>query len=68
MIRVGERYRYRGPWDPCAEYGPHPYAGKTGVVVAVLTEPPLPERPITLRFPDGQTQAAMQIELEGELS
>ena len=33
MAQVGERYRYKGPWDPCAEFGPHPYAAKVGVVV-----------------------------------
>ena len=63
MIKVGQRYSYRGPWDPCAEYGPHPYAGRTATVIAVSTEPPVPERPITIRFADGATEAAMQIEL-----
>ncbi|MBI4497850.1 MAG: hypothetical protein HY689_08130 [Chloroflexi bacterium] len=63
MVKVGERYRYRGPWDPCAEYGPHPYAGQVGTVIAVVTVPPAPERPITIRFADGTTEVATLNEL-----
>lgn len=64
MVKVGERYRYQGPFDICEGYGPHPYAGKVATVIAVISEPPVPERPIIVQFSDGTTEVAVQTELE----
>lgn len=62
-MNVGDRVKYLGPWDPCGAYGWHPYQGKVASVTRIETVPPLPERPITIRFGDGTEERATQIEV-----
>lgn len=63
-LKVGDRVKYLGPWDPCGGYGVHPYQGKTANIIHIETVPPLPERPITIRFGDGVVERATQIEVQ----
>ncbi|MCX6020524.1 MAG: hypothetical protein NTZ05_02115 [Chloroflexi bacterium] len=62
-VNVDDQVKYLGPWDPCGSYGWHPYQGKVGRVIDVLTVPPLPERPITIRFKDGTVEKATSLEV-----
>lgn len=63
-LRVGDKVKYLGPWDPCGAYGFHPYQGKIAQVTGIETVPPLPERPIVIRFSDGTVERATQLEVQ----
>lgn len=62
-VNIGDRVKYLGPWDPCGAYGWHPYQGQIASITAIQSAPPLPERPITVRFSDGVIEHVTQIEL-----
>ena len=61
--RKGQNIRYLGPYDACGGYGPHPYGGKVGVIIELVTQLPLPAQPITIQFPDGMVLKATESEI-----
>ena len=61
--RTGQQVRYMGPYDVCEGFAVHPYGGKVGTVVHVITERPLPALPISVQFSDGTVVKAAETEV-----
>ncbi|GEM_PF-4885075 len=62
-IKPGKQLRYMGPYDVCAGFAIHPYGGKMGTVIDVVTVTPLPPLPISIQFSDGMVIKAAETEV-----